>query len=439
MTQKVDIDTRLYSHPDRYRPYSLDSMLLHEELSMHCARNVSCAAGVGSLVGAWLGSQPNIRITLLSRSGRAANSALLQSLCQTTNAITLLRCDVSFRDEATAAFEDGLPRGVIHAGGVLADGIIASQSAAGVRTVFAPKVRGLDNLLAASASAPLAFCSSFSSVAAFIGSAGQANYAAANSVLDARAAAMQSCGLPGLTVQWGAWASVGMAAQSAAVLARIERSGMGVIKPAAGLQLLHALLSSSVQTAPQVLANPFAWPALLGGKQAVPPVFAEFVPAAPATIVPPPPAPTALEATEAGKETGILYETTWQAVDVVEAWTSVPDDDEDLDKERGDQVLTRARAPGPGGVRMAPRLLRSAAAVQPTDCALMPCPRGALGNLRFMPLHRQRPGHGEVQVTAPQDLQVSRSSTGACIAKPTHNIVSLRPHVPAPACCVLRD
>ena len=59
------------------------------------------------------------------------------------------------------------------------------------------QVRGLDNLLTAVAAAPLAFCSSFSSVAAFIGSAGQANYAAANSVLDARAAAMQVSGLPG--------------------------------------------------------------------------------------------------------------------------------------------------------------------------------------------------------------------------------------------------
>jgi hypothetical protein len=44
-----------------------------------------------------------------------------------------------------------------------------------------------------------------------------------------------------------------MAAQSAAVLARIERSGMGVIKPAAGLDLLRILLSASIQSAPQVL------------------------------------------------------------------------------------------------------------------------------------------------------------------------------------------
>jgi len=95
---------------------------------------------VGSLVGAWLCSQPHVHVTLLGRSGRAADNALLRSLCQSVNSVTLLRCDISCREETAAALHDGLHCGVIHAGGVLADGVIASQSAAGVRTVFAPKV-----------------------------------------------------------------------------------------------------------------------------------------------------------------------------------------------------------------------------------------------------------------------------------------------------------
>ena len=90
-----------------------------------------------------------------------------------------------------------------------------------------------------------------------------------------------------------------------------------------------------------------------------------------------------------------------------EAWTSAPHEDESLDMEHASHGWARAFAPGHGAVRMAPRLLRSMAAAQPSDCALMPCPRGAVGNLRFVPLHRQRPGRGEVQVTAQSLVLVS--------------------------------
>ena len=56
----------------------------------------------------------------------------------------------------------------------------------------------------------------------------------------------------GISIQWGAWAGVGLAAQRSTVLARIERSGMGVLKPAHGLSLLQALLST---TAPEQVQN----------------------------------------------------------------------------------------------------------------------------------------------------------------------------------------
>lgn len=74
-----------------------------------------------------------------------------------------------------------------------------------------------------------------------------------------------------LAVQWGAWASGGMA--SAAVVARLERIGQGVLRPAAGLAALaHALQAAAAVTPSPALAwggrppgtgvltvNPFAW------------------------------------------------------------------------------------------------------------------------------------------------------------------------------------
>ena len=83
-------------------------------------------------------------------------------------------------------------------GGVLRDALIPRQTAEGVRAVFAPKAAGAAALLACLGCAPLSGGALlFSSAAAFIGSPSQANYAAANAVLDAMASGMQAAGCPG--------------------------------------------------------------------------------------------------------------------------------------------------------------------------------------------------------------------------------------------------
>ena len=50
------------------------------------------------------------------------------------------------------------------------------------------------------------------------------------------------------------------------------------------------------------------------------------------------------------------------------------------------------------GVQSVARLLRSALRVSPPDCHVMPCPRGALADLRLVPQLRTVPGAGEVKV-----------------------------------------
>jgi len=56
----------------------------------------------------------------------------------------------------------------------------------------------------------------------------QANYAAANSCLDALAGARRRAALAGVSVQWGPWAEVGMAA-GGAVNARLQAQGRGLV------------------------------------------------------------------------------------------------------------------------------------------------------------------------------------------------------------------
>ena len=77
----------------------------------------------------------------------------------------------------------------------------------------------------------------------------------------------------GGSLQWGAWASVGMASQNANALARIKRSGMGIIEPSQGLQAL--VLSMGAK--PSLIVNPFRWSDLLRGVMAIPAIFSEHV------------------------------------------------------------------------------------------------------------------------------------------------------------------
>ena len=51
----------------------------------------------------------------------------------------------------------------------------------------------------------------------------------------------------GVSVQWGAWSGVGMAANNAAAMARIRKSGMGLVSPKKGLQALIEVLGRSQQ------------------------------------------------------------------------------------------------------------------------------------------------------------------------------------------------
>ncbi|MDQ3936802.1 MAG: beta-ketoacyl reductase, partial [Actinomycetota bacterium] len=128
---------------------------------------------------------------------------------------------------------------VIHAAGVLDDGLIGSLEPERLRTVMAPKVDGALNLHALTAGMELSQFVLFSSLAATLGSPGQANYTAANAFLDALAHHRQAQGLPATSLAWGTWEQAsGMVRESDR--ARVRRMGVTPLTDQEGLALFDA-------------------------------------------------------------------------------------------------------------------------------------------------------------------------------------------------------
>ena len=244
--------------------------------------------GLGLLTTGWLAAsvaaahpQHNL---LLGRSGRVAGDTAAALINASTSAsITMRLCDVAMSGDAAAATSAAAAvcplSAVLHAGGVLADAAILNQTAAKLRLVTAAKVVGLSRLATAAAAQPLQQLLLFSSIAAPLGTAGQAPYAAANAALDSAAALLQQLGSPGTSIQWGAWAGAGMAAAEPTLLRRLEQQGYGAVQPAHGLAALQAMLAPA--PAPVSMASPFDWSRFLrqSSRQQLP-FFAEVKPSA---------------------------------------------------------------------------------------------------------------------------------------------------------------
>src|SRR5215469_16693916 len=132
-------------------------------------------------------------------------------------------------------------RGIIHAAGILDDGLLVHLDQERLAAVMAPKVQGAWNLHTLTKDMPLDFFVLFSSVASMLGSPGQGSYAAANAFLDALSHQRRALGLPSLTINWGPWSAVGMAAQPGRSR-RFASFGLDAIAPQQGFQALEQLL-----------------------------------------------------------------------------------------------------------------------------------------------------------------------------------------------------
>ncbi|WP_432015718.1 SDR family NAD(P)-dependent oxidoreductase [Streptomyces cucumeris] len=188
------------------------------------------------------------RLLLISRRGADAPGAaqLAAELEELGAHVDMAACDVSDRQRlaSVVASVDRPLTAVIHSAGVLDDGVVESMAPGQVERVLRPKVDAAVHLHELTAAADLSAFVLFSSMAALVGSPGQANYAAANAALDALAQQRRAAGLPGTSLAWGLWAdSTGMTGElDEAELARLGRMGVTPLTAEAGLALFDLSL-----------------------------------------------------------------------------------------------------------------------------------------------------------------------------------------------------
>ncbi|MDG2305441.1 MAG: type I polyketide synthase [Candidatus Binatia bacterium] len=214
--------------------------------------------GLGMEVAGWMAERGARDLILLGRSGpgEAARDGIAR-LRAAGVTVRVARGDVSKIADMRRVWDemaDGPPlRGVIHAAGVLDDGMLLGQTAERFAAVMAPKVAGARNLHELTRDQNLDVFVLFSSAAALLGSPGQGNYVAANSYLDALAHHRRAAGLPGLSINWGAWSDVGLVAAESRRRENVGLRGVQSLSPTEALEALGRILPWA---APQIGVMP---------------------------------------------------------------------------------------------------------------------------------------------------------------------------------------
>ncbi|MET9403790.1 SDR family NAD(P)-dependent oxidoreductase, partial [Kitasatospora sp. NPDC002965] len=235
---------------------------------------------LGRLVARHLVTGHGVRHLLLaSRRGPQAEDAgaLVAELAELGARATVAACDVADRG-ALAGLLAGVPgdrplTAVVHAAGLLDDGLAESLTDEQLSRVLRPKADAAIALHELTADEDLAAFVLFSSGAGLLGTPGQANYAAANAVLDGLAVRRGAEGRPGLSVGWGLWEERSALTEriGGAELRRMARGGVGALSSAEGLALLdlalagphHYLLAARVDRAALRADGPALWSGLV--------------------------------------------------------------------------------------------------------------------------------------------------------------------------------
>uniref|UniRef100_UPI0038990301 type I polyketide synthase n=1 Tax=Amycolatopsis rhabdoformis TaxID=1448059 RepID=UPI0038990301 len=222
---------------------------------------------LGAHVARWLAAHGAEHLVLAGRRGPDAPGAteLAAELEASGARVTVAACDVTDR-AALAALIEPLPlTAVVHAAGVLDDGVLETLTPERFETVFRAKATSARYLDELTRDKDLEVFALFSSVAGTLGNPGQGGYAAANAVVDALARQRRAAGLPGTAVAWGAWAGAGMASEGVAADRHTDSAALDP-EPA-----LSALAQAVVEPEATVVVADLRRPRLLSALLAVRP------------------------------------------------------------------------------------------------------------------------------------------------------------------------
>jgi NAD(P)-dependent dehydrogenase (short-subunit alcohol dehydrogenase family)/acyl carrier protein len=229
-----------------------DGSLFHDDRTYVITGGLS---GLGLRTAAWMHSNGARHLVLLSRSGAAATSTAAsaadwqQLQAGDEGVVKAMSCDIGDPHQVAVVFDQirrSMPplAGVVHAAGVLEDSLLGNQTAATIAKVWQPKLEGAFLLhdAVAKCDPPLELFAVYSSVAGVLGSAAQANYSAANAALDAFCSWRRQQGLAAVSLAWGPWAEVGLAARHGTA-GRVLAHGLGELSPALAAGCLRYALA----------------------------------------------------------------------------------------------------------------------------------------------------------------------------------------------------
>ncbi|WP_261717705.1 type I polyketide synthase [Streptomyces sp. FZ201] len=216
---------------------------------------------LGGLLARHLVSEYGVRRLLLtSRTGPEAPGAaeLEAAVSELGASVEIVACDAADRDQLAALLDGRRLTGVVHAAGVLADGLVTSLTPERLATVWRPKVEAAINLHELTRDADLGLFAFYSSASGLFGAPGQANYAAANTFLDALAQHRRAQGLPATSLAWGYWeqASAMTGHMESRDRARVSQGGLVPLSSERGLALFDGALRLDEGI---VLASPLDW------------------------------------------------------------------------------------------------------------------------------------------------------------------------------------